>query len=363
MGIFSKMKERRQARQAELDAAEVEAAKVNSTPINTNDDNVTANSVETGPNQITSPLNKFGKKPYRSIRSIFNPKLEQIDKLIVGTFPKRDEDIRLYQNEGDLVSNVESKYPKNYVDISMYDLSTITSLDDQDINFDFILCLKDGIEGIPDLYSTKRFKDELTKQYLEGRPFEVNHVINERNIIVVDIKPLKEKVEALRKKELSINLNRNEINGQVEVRRNLFVYSNYKKGSDGTLEAVPTYDMKELIKYITWVVSKPAANYDDRLIPTPDLGDYDGYLPETDIPEDSPSNETNTTVDDSGNSTPNSTSNTKTTPPNYDPIGRPGIAANETVLYNGTYYEWDGNDEKWEIDIENNGNGNVPGIG
>ena len=72
--------------------------------------------------------------------------------------------------------------------------------------------------------------DILADDYYNQKPFAVNSVIQKENIVVVDIKPLKEKVEALRAKELSINLNRNEIAGQVEVRKNLFVYSNYQVG-------------------------------------------------------------------------------------------------------------------------------------
>ena len=159
--------------------------------------------------------------------------------------------------------------------------------------------------------------------------FAVNSVIQKENIVVVDIKPLKEKVEELRAKELSINLNRNEIAGQVEVRKNVFVYSNYQVGSGGVLEATPTYDIIELIKYISWVVTKPAANYDDRLIPANVLGDFDGYSPEEEsVPADSPSEQTDTQTTDTGDTPP-------PPPGQYTPIGRMGSLQEKLYLEMG----------------------------
>jgi hypothetical protein len=283
------------------------------------------------------------------IREIFNQDKEVVEKQRVGNF----EEIAQIRIKGE--------YPQNYVDVPRYDLSKVNVLLDQDIEFDFILCLKEGLDSEPKLYASARFFQTLMKEYrVDGSPFAVNDIIEEKNIVVVDIKPIKEKVEELRAKELSINLNRNEISGQVEVRKNLFVYSNYQVGSGGVLEANPTYDINELIKYITWVVSKPAANYDDRLIPVEELGDFDGYTPEDDTEDDSPSNQTDTQTDDNNNPTdPN--------PNRFPPVGRRGVQPGETVVFNGKYWEWDADNEMWIIDTTNNGqnpnDGSTPGQG
>ena len=283
------------------------------------------------------------------IREIFNQDKEVVEKQRVGNF----EEIAQIRIKGE--------YPQNYVDVPRYDLSKVNVLLDQDIEFDFILCLKEGLDSEPKLYASARFFQTLMKEYrVDGSPFAVNDIIEEKNIVVIDVKPLKEKVEFLRRKELSINLNRNEVAGQVEVRKNLFVYSNYDVGSDGVLVANPSYDINELIKYITWVVSKPAANYDDRLIPVEELGDFDGYTPEDYTEDDSPSNQTDTQTYDNNNPTdPN--------PNRFPPVGRRGVQPGETVVFNGKYWEWDEINEQWIIDTTNNGqnpnDGSTPGQG
>lgn len=293
-----------------------------------------------------------GREQFRSIRDRFSEDDEVIIKESVGDFDINGL-IRLYRDSlipeeksvGTTWDSRRAKYPQISIDFDRYDIeSSITVIDNTDINFDFILCLKDGTEGIPDLYATKKLMDILADDYYNQKPFAVNSVIQKENIVVVDIKPLKEKVEELRAKELSINLNRNEIAGQVEVRKNLFVYSNYQVGSGGVLEATPTYDIIELIKYISWVVTKPAANYDDRLIPANTLGDFDGYSPEEEsVPADSPSEQTDTQTTDTGDTPP-------PPPGQYTPIGRMGTSAGETVFKDGDYWEWDAEFGTWLID-------------
>ena len=293
-----------------------------------------------------------GREEFRSIRDRFSADDEVIIKESVGDFNinglitlYRDSLIPEEKSVGTTWDSRRAKYPQISIDFDRYDIeSSITVMDNPDINFDFILCLKDGTEGIPDLYATKKLMDILADDYYNQKPFAVNSVIQKENIVVVDIKPLKERVEALRAKELSINLNRNEIAGQVEVRKNLFVYSNYQVGSGGVLEATPTYDIIELIKYISWVVTKPAANYDDRLIPTNVLGDFDGYSPEEEsVPADSPSEQTDTQTTDTGDTPP-------PPPGQYTPIGRMGTSVGETVFKDGDYWEWDAEFGTWVLD-------------
>ena len=297
------------------------------------------------------------KKRFRSIRQNLNPISEEIDYQVIGDFDVNGS-IPLYVDSKEpetpisigLTNDInKAKYPQVKVNVVKYDLSKIKTTDNPDINFDFVVSLKDGLDGIPQLWATKKFLKALEAEYTKGRPFGVNDIIEKKNIVVVDIKPLKQKVEALRKKELSINLNRNEIKGQVEVRKNVFVNSNYKVGADGSLEAIPTYEIEELLKYLSWVVSKPSSNYDDRLIPTNELGDFDGYSKEEDIPEDSPSEQTNTSTNENNEAVSSPISL-------YPPIGRKGTTANETVFKDGKYWEWDGEFESWIEDTGANGN-------
>ena len=120
-------------------------------------------------------------------------------------------------------------------------------------------------------------------------------------------------------------------------------------GSGGVLEATPTYDIIELIKYISWVVTKPAANYDDWLIPSDVLGDFDGYSPEEEsVSADSPSEQTDTQATDTGDTPP-------PPPGQYTPIGRMGLGAGETVFKDGDYWEWDAEYGTWILDRGANG--------
>lgn len=323
----------------------------NSTQIETGDNDITAQSVSTTETENT-PL-----------REVVNEPGGDSETMNVGGFPRdinkpfiplfRDSLIPLEPSNGLSSDSRRAKYSNIYKEIPKYDLSKITRLTNPAIRFDFVLCLKDGINSIPQLYATSLFLDKLDKKYrgvlpyYEQNPIAVNEIIEEKNIVVVDIKPLKEKIEILRGKELSINLNRNEINGQVEVRRNLFVNSNYQVGDGGVLVPSPTYDLIELIKYIDWVVTKPAANYDDRLLATNVLGDFDSYDPEQEIDEDQLPDETDTETTDNGDTPP---------PPSgqYTPIGRPGIEDGEVALNNGVFWYWNSYFETWTEDEDFN---------
>lgn len=228
-------------------------------------------------------------------------------------------------------------YQQNSVDIPKFDLSKLNTLPNDVADFKFILSIKDGNSGEPTLYASDNVTKELIRKYGDKNPIPVNYLINERKIVFVNIEPLKELIQRMREAELSINLNRNEINGQVEVTKNLFSYSNYETSDAGSLIANPTYDLKELVKYISWVVAKPNPNYDDRLIPANELGEWNGYT--TEEPDvDEPSTETTNTP--------------PIQPTQYPPIGRSGTADAEEVLSNGVIWVWNIIEDKWETENE-----------
>ena len=313
---------------------------------------------------------KHRNRPRRKIRKRFRVKsnkdiiLQPVPKVIEET-----EDVKVTSTEsekptetqkrveiveGDVttfkVGNIEKDggsitifgdYEQNQVDIPTYDLSTLNVIDDPDVTFDFVLSIKDGEESEPKLYVTSEFYNALIRNYNNNQPFQTNDIIQAKNIVVVDIKPLKEKVEDLRNQELEldINLTTTDDKKYVEVFRNLFVNSNYEKDNVKGLNANPTYTILELLRYISWVVSKPAQSYDERLIPAELLGEY-GSIQDTTPSENEPSKKIEDEKDDDGNSTDPS-------PKLYPPIGRKGIEDAEEVFYNGKTWTWFEDTETW----------------
>jgi len=288
-------------------------------------DKLKSDGIEAVTKEVESPR----KPPSKNIREIIDDGI--VEKQVVGDF----------EENGSI--RISGEYPQNFVDVPKYDLSKIVVIEDEEVDFNFILCLKDGEESLPRLFATKDFYEVLVKNYNEGNPFGVNDIIEEKNIVVVDIKPLKEKVEDLRIEELNldINLTTTDEKKYVEVLRNLFVHSNYEKDSTKGLQANPTYTDIELLRYISWVVSKPAQSYDERLIPAEDLGDFKGYNEETPS-EDEPSKKIEDEKDDDGNSADPS-------PNLYPPIGRKGVEDEEEVFYNGKTWTWFEDTETWNI--------------
>jgi len=249
----------------------------------------------------------------------------------VGNFTKDGGSITLF---GD--------YEENQVSIPTYDLSNVNVIDDPDVTFDFVLCLKDGEESEPKLYTTSTFYNALIRNYNNNQPFQTNDIIDQKNIIVVDIKPIKEKVEQLRQQELNqdINLTNSSDKKYVEIYRNLFVNSNYSKDDVSGLKATPTYTLIELLRYISWVVSKPAQNYDDRLIPANLLGDF-GQKEVEEPKENEPSKKIEDEKDNDGNSVDPS-------PNLYPPIGRKGVEDEEEEFFRGRTYTWNESTQTWE---------------
>jgi hypothetical protein len=237
-------------------------------------------------------------------------------------------------------------YKQNSVDIPKFNLSSIVVINDEDVTFKFILCLKDGESSQPTLYATSNFYNQLLQAYGINNPIPVNYLINERKIVVIDIQPLKQKIEDLRVTELNldINLSNQSDKEYVKVIRNLFAISNYQADSITGLKANPTYIIIELLKYISWVVSKPAQNYNNRILTADTLGQW-GEIETEQSSETSPSTNVSNIVDDN---------NIATTPPLniYPPIGRLGISDEEEVFYNGKLYIWDSTFEEW---VENRG--------
>ena len=231
-------------------------------------------------------------------------------------------------------------YPQNFVDLPKYDLSNIIVINDSDVSFSFILSLRNNdTDSNPQLYTTSEFYNSLLDNYSNKNPIPVNDVINEKNIISINIGPLKQKIEDLRTLELSqdINLTNSGEKKYVEVIRNLFANSNYK-AENGILKAEPSYDLIYLLRYISWVVSKPAQNYNDRLLSVSQLAEINEYTTTPPSPAE-PSVVVNTTT----TNPPQATTQTNL----YPPIGRAGYQDEEEVYVNGSTYVWSESEQKW----------------
>jgi uncharacterized membrane protein YgcG len=241
---------------------------------------------------------------------------------------------------------ISGDYPQNTLSIPKFNLSDINKLNNQNALFNFILVIKNGSESEPDIYASNKVYSELIENYNQNNPIPTNYIIHERKIVVIDIKPLLESIEDLRAMELGINLNGG--NGFVEVYRNLMVYSNYEADGTNGLKANPEVRLVELIKYISWVISKPAAKYDDRLLDTTVIGSYKDYIT-------------------SDNEEPDSDTPPEETTQQYPPFERPGAYNGESMVNNSIEYIWSELLDKWVIyndeDTQsgNTGSGNQSG--
>ena len=292
----------------------------NITPIETNDTDVEANTT-------TIPTNAGQMEP-----TINN-------RITTDGFESNTSRVGNFSEIGYI--SLFGEYPQNRIDIPRYDLSKVVSLNTDIANFKFILSIKNG-DDAPQLFANKNVMIELIAKYGRKEPIPVNHLINQRKLVVIDIAPLNDLTNRMRAAELSINLNRNETNGQIEVTRNLYTYSNYQVGDGGILVAEPSYDLNELIKYITWVVTKPNSNYDDRLIPSNELGEWNGSVPEPAGEDEPPTDTTNV---------PDNTS--------FPPIGRAGTEDAEEVMYDNQIWVWSAEFNIWQPFVVRYGSGNI----
>jgi hypothetical protein len=282
------------------------------TPIPTNDNNVKVVS--------TSPI-LDSLSPKETIREVIDS----------------DGEVEAYR-----VSNISQNgyitlygdYSQNSVDIPQFDLSSINVINDEEVTFKFILCLKDGINSESQLFATSETYNKLQQQYKDNNPIPTNYLINQRKIVVVDIQPIKQKVEDLRIEELNLDINLSNVGEKdyVTLFKNLFVNSNYESDDVTGYKANPTYDIIEVLRYISWVVSKPPQNYNDRVLPADLLGQWGSIEDETPS-ESEPSIET-------------------TNEPNlseYPPIGRKGRYDEEEAIWNNRTIIWLESEDRWTL--------------
>ena len=226
---------------------------------------------------------------------------------------------------------VFGKYSENFLDVPQYDLSELSVVNDDEIQFNYILSIVDNNGAIPYSYCTPAFIDKLNSQLNLRRPYGVNELLHQRSVVLINLAPIKALIDDLRLKELGLDIDITNSNERtyVKVLRNLFMISNFRVDSVSGLKANPKEFIKPLIEYVAWVTTKPSGDYKNRLLPADYIGDFRGTL------------------------TPgyNEVSNFLDVGLNFDeyaPIGRKGSVDEEEALYNGKYYSWDEELQKWE---------------
>ena len=244
-----------------------------------------------------------------------------------------DSDDIVYVKVSDFIESgqirLTGRYSQNFVDVPKYDLTKINVLDD--ISLKFLVAIKETKTSAESVFFTSKvFYDELIKSYSEENPYFTNSVITQEKVVVITLADVKDLISDLHIRELNTFLSKE----PVIVIKNLFEYSNY--GTDPNFEPNPTYELSELVRYIDWVVSKPSANYNERLLDPTEIGEWTKLV--------YAESETVRTDDGiPGDDEPSRNNNVEGT---YPPINRKGAFINELVTTrSGEEFVWTG--EVW----------------
>jgi len=231
--------------------------------------------------------------------------------------------ISFFDGVDDIV--LEGDYSQNKIETPKFNLNIKTL---EDVTFRFILSVKKTIEDSnPQLYTSSAFYNDLIKSYQENNPYMIMNAIKSEAIVAITYSDYLKQIEGYR----SIELNVGKVG--VVVQRNLFVDSNYNLINGAVppaLEANPSTNIDDLVRYIDWIVSKPSAVYDERLLDPTEIGSWNFVTP-TGIENAPPPLPP----------TPPPTAPPAPTPSRYQPVGREGFYSGEEVTAsNGFSYIW-----------------------
>jgi hypothetical protein len=222
--------------------------------------------------------------------------------------------ISKFQSNGFI--RISGDYKQNFVDFPKIDIGNVKIVDGT--SFKFFLSIKQNVnDANPFLYTSKPFYDELVYTYSQNNPYYVPAATKVPAIVVITLDGLKQKVEALHFSELNLTAE----NGVLVV-KNLFVNSNFNIGVEPSVSdykkaiSQPTYNIDDIVRYVDWVVQKPNARYEDRLIRGKRLGRWkfntgDGEIYDSAVP------------------LPGEEPNNLNNPTTFPPFGRPGDYQNE----------------------------------
>ena len=151
------------------------------------------------------------------------------------------------QGEIELVGDFE----QNKVKFDRYSFDDIISI--SSVTFQFILRLitNDGER----YFTSTDFKNKLQNDYRNSLPYRALNALNAQSVVTVDLRNALDSIGG--------EYNRAEIEDGVVVKYNTFV------------DITGKVDFTKIIEYIDWVVSKPPTEYDERIIPATQLGNWE----------------------------------------------------------------------------------------
>jgi hypothetical protein len=134
---------------------------------------------------------------------------------------------------------LDGKFPTNFRDFEMPDLSLLEVV--EDTSFRFIVKLKFGVDEdeYVGLYTSPVYYKDLIASKDENNPYFIQNSFDENNVVTFNLNELTRTYNELKQLETELD---------VKVSRNI-LYS-----FDGV------NDYKELIKYIDWIIKKPELN-------------------------------------------------------------------------------------------------------
>jgi hypothetical protein len=150
---------------------------------------------------------------------------------------------------------VQGRYSENREYFPKFSLSNITPR--PDVNFKFIIKTVNDKEV--KLFTSKLFYDYLVESYSRNIPYP--SLANFPSVVTINLKPIIDNVKSFYNKEQKVGV-RVESNVCVDITRD----------DDDNRTYTINYD--KLLRYLDWTLSKPSANYEERLLPPQEISSY-----------------------------------------------------------------------------------------
>jgi len=144
-----------------------------------------------------------------------------------------------YKRKSPTEIRLDGKFPANFRDFEIPDLSLVEVV--EDTSFRFIVKLKFGVDEdeYVGLYTSPAYYKDLVASKNENNPYFIQNSFDENNVVTFNLNELTRTYNELKQLETELD---------VKVSRNILY------NFDGV------NDYKELIKYIDWIIKKPELN-------------------------------------------------------------------------------------------------------
>lgn len=195
---------------------------------------------------------------------------------------------------------VRGRYAENVEYFPKFSLDSI--IPRTDLQIKFILKLVNGSKV--KLYTSKLFYDYLQDAHTRNIPYaELTYF---PNVITIDLIPILDKVKSFYN---------NENKDRVRVNSNVCVDITRDDDDVRTYEV----DYDKAVRYLSWLMTKPSADYEKRILPTQEISNYetyDEYDAKTDVDTSSSDEQSNTSqsINQSSNNTQPNTSQPNSNP-------------------------------------------------